>query len=103
MGPLVGDQGQGGGTPVGGPDSLSGPVDVFVDRALGDVQEAGDFLGLVMARDQPQTLALARRQGLESRFGLCRNLPHRWRLAQAARNASGVNLTVLARFVLCRV
>ena len=99
----MGDEGQGGGAPVGGADSLAGPIDVLVDRALGDVEEPGDFLGLPMARHQPQAFALARRQSLEASPGIYTILPHRWRVAQAGGNARGVNRVVLTLSVLGRV
>ena len=99
----MGDEGQGGGAAVGGADSLAGPVDVLVDRTLGDVEKPGDFLGLLVARHQPQAFTLARRQGFKADPGICTTLPHRWRVAQAARNTSGVNPAVLTLLVLGRV
>lgn len=99
----MGYEGQGGRAAVGGPDPLAGPVEVLVDRALGDVQETGDLLRLLVARHQPQAFALAWCQGLEAVPGICATLPHRWRVAQAAGNASGVNRVVLTLLVLGRV
>jgi len=51
---------------------------MLVDRALGDAEKSGDFLGPVMLRDQSQAFPFALRQRIESRPAIHPDLPHRW-------------------------
>lgn len=67
-GGLVGGEAQGGFAAVGRAHAPARLAQVAVDRVLGDVQLAGDLLGLQMTGDETQTLPLTRGQALDTKL-----------------------------------
>ena len=59
------------------PEAMARLVEVAVDRVLGDAEATPDLLGAQMIMDQPQALALARRELHDGRTVRLMGLAHK--------------------------